>query len=512
MGLFKTSVIYNPGQVQAAIEEINNIRNSLNEAKGSLYSGLSMIQGATGFDLVEAEGVSIDTGIADSLTSECINSIDTIVNSINEKTMEIQAYNDAEGLNKYWIFANIKFKDIRTDLDKKINELLTTGAAATGSFESEADKILKTSKKKSGVLDFFKSLASDTGAVICKGASKALDILKSAGSSVKGWFKNLFTSDNQTSTSKDKKSEEILKSDNKEKSKTKVETKQSISQNSSDPTIKSINSKLSNTHTENKSIKLDELEPNTRVTKAIDEYADEIKNADYATISKNLFTTTKTENINGSPVQVTHVVINDPSQIKAAPANGGYGNGLEKPSDAAKRLNSAILVNGSHFDLSGDGTQDLRGANYIAISNGQIKTDGNSGGQEMLLDKSGRIFNSYGRSAQDLVNSGVDYSFSCHSTQVIENGDTSPSQREGRAYKRTVVGMKEPCEYYITTDQTGGNILSNTANYLQSKGCTNAYSLDQGGSVALARNDKLINQVNSNEGERAVADFLYFTE
>ena len=72
--------------------------------------------------------------------------------------------------------------------------------------------------------------------------------------------------------------------------------------------------------------------------------------------------------------------------------------------------------------------------------------------------------------------------------------------------------MKEPCEYYITTDQTGGNILSNTANYLQSKGCTNAYSLDQGGSVALARNDKLINQVNSNEGERAVADFLYFTE
>lgn len=504
-----TSIKYNPGKVQAAIENINSIKSNIYIAKAALSSGISLIKGATGFDLVEAEGATIDSGMADALASECSSSIDAIVSAINEKSMQIQAYNDAEGFDKKWLFANMAFKDLRNSIKSSLNELLgSSGAKSVGTFKSRIDKILNISPSKgiSNLTNYLKSLVTDTGAAICKGSSM-----------IKKWFSNLISGssdnkkDNKTENKTiDEKSKEVFKSDNKEKQK--IETKESISQNSSDPTIRSINSKLSNTNTENKSIKLDELEPNTRVTKAIDKYSDEIKNADYATISKNLFTTTTTENINGSPVQVTHVVINNPNQIKAAPANGSYGNGLEKPSEAAKRLNSAILVNGSHFDLSGDGTQDLKGANYIAISNGQIKTDGNSGGQEMLLDKSGRIFNSYGRSAQDLVNSGVDYSFSCHSTQVIENGDTSPSQREGRAYKRTVVGMKEPCEYYITTDQTGGNILSNTANYLQSKGCTNAYSMDQGGSVALARNDKLINQVNSNEGERAVADFLYFTE
>ena len=258
-----------------------------------------------------------------------------------------------------------------------------------------------------------------------------------------------------------------------------------------------------------KSIDLSYVKEGTNVSHAVEKYSQELESAEYATVSENLFTTTTTDYINGEPVKVTHVVINNPNQINGAPANGSYGSGLEKSSDAASRLNSSILINGSHFSYE-DGTEDLRGANHIVIVNGEIKHDGVSGGNELLLDDKGNIFNAYGKSAQDLVDEGVKYSFSCHSTQVIENGDISPSYREENTYKRTVIGQSAPGEYYIVTDTTYNNRLNKTAEYLKSKGVTNAYSLDQGGSVSLVRNSDLINNPSDKSGERAVGDFLYF--
>ena len=261
--------------------------------------------------------------------------------------------------------------------------------------------------------------------------------------------------------------------------------------------------------TSNKDIDLSSIKEGSRVAEAVEKYGDEVENADYATISENLFATSSTDYINGQEVEVTHIVINDPSQIGGSPANGEYASGLQTATRAAARLNSSILINGSHFNYS-DGSEDLKGANHVVIVNGEIKTDGVSGGNELLLDSEGRLYNAYGKSAQELVDAGVKYSFACHSTQVIENSDTSPSYREGNYYKRTVIGMTEPCEYYIVTDKTYNNALHDTAEYLKGKGCTNAYSLDQGGSVSLVRNTDLINNPSDGE-ERAVGDFLYFT-
>ena len=260
--------------------------------------------------------------------------------------------------------------------------------------------------------------------------------------------------------------------------------------------------------TSNKDIDLSSIKEGSRVAEAVEKYGDEVENADYATISENLFATSSTDYINGQEVEVTHVVINDPSQINGSPANGSYASGTETATSAAARLGSSILINGSHF--LGDGSQDLSGANHVVIVNGEIKTDKASGGQELLLDSEGKIYNASGKSAQELVDAGVKYSFSCHSTQVIVEGDTSPSRLETRKYMRTVIGMTEPCEYYIVTDKTANNALSDTAEYLKAKGCTNAYSLDQGGSVSLVRNTDLINNPRDGE-ERAVGDFLYFT-
>ena len=270
-------------------------------------------------------------------------------------------------------------------------------------------------------------------------------------------------------------------------------------------------STVKNKSKNNKIIDLTKVKEGTNVFKAINKYSQELKNAEYATVSENLFTTTTTDYINGEPVKVTHVVINNPNQINGAPANGSYGSGLEKSSAAANRLNSSILINGSHFNYE-DGTEDLKGENHVVIVNGEIKHDGVSGGNELLLDDKGNIFNAYGKSAQQLVNEGVKYCFSCHSTQVIENGDISPSYREGNPYKRNVIGQSAPGEYYIITDTTYNNRLSATAEYLKSKGVTNAYSLDQGGSVSLVRNSDLINNPSDDSGERAVGDFLYFKE
>ena len=269
-------------------------------------------------------------------------------------------------------------------------------------------------------------------------------------------------------------------------------------------------SNIKNRSTADKNIDISKVKDGTNVAKALNKYGDEIENAEYATVSENLFTTTKTEYINGQPVKVTHVVINSGDQINGAPANGYYANGLETSSNAASRLNSSILINGSHFNYS-NGTEDLKGGNNVVIVNGEIKRNGTTGGQELLLDSNGNIFNAAGKSARDLVNNGVKYTFSCHSTQVIENGNTSPSYREGRRYKRNVIGQVAPGEYYIITDTTYNNKLSDTAEYLKGLGCRNAYSLDQGGSVSLVRDDTLINNPSDENGERAVGDFLYFT-
>ena len=275
-----------------------------------------------------------------------------------------------------------------------------------------------------------------------------------------------------------------------------------------DPNLKSVSDLgIKTESTADKDINADSVKDGTNVAKALNKYGDELNNAKYATVKENIYTTTTEETINGKRVLVTHVVVNNPSQVNGAPANGAYGNGYETPSAAAGRLGATILVNGSHY--TDGGREDLKGANNIVIVNGEIKTDGYSGGQEMLLDSNGNIYNASGKSASQLVNDGVKYSYSCHSTQVIVNGDTSPAYNEPRSYHRTVVGQSGPCEYYIVTD-IDDQQLSGTADYLKNKGVNNAYSLDQGGSVTLVRNTDVIN--NPSDGsERAVGDFLYFT-
>ena len=244
----------------------------------------------------------------------------------------------------------------------------------------------------------------------------------------------------------------------------------------------------------------------TRVALAQEKYAADLERALKSESSENLFYTVTEETIDGHKVYVTHIVVNDGSQINGAPANGSYGNGLETSSSAAKRMGAKLLINGSHFNYS-DGTQDLAGANNVAIVNGKVVAGSTAGGMEICLDKDGKLFTAPpGTSAQDLINMGVKYTFSSHDSHLIGNGKKY-SEAVEKTYNRTVIGMTEPGEYYIVTGSTGEYAVEN---YLYDKGCTFAKSMDQGGSVSLVSGGDLVNTPTDSSGERAVGDYLYF--
>ena len=248
-------------------------------------------------------------------------------------------------------------------------------------------------------------------------------------------------------------------------------------------------------------------------------YADELKRAYVKYESDTIFVAVNKATISGNSFYVTHIVVENASQIFGEPANGSYANGLEKTSSAVSRLNKKgkkviVGINGSHFNYS-DGSEDLSGANHIAIVNGKAKKSGTSGGMEILLKNDGTLYTASGVNTSTLISNGVKYSFSSHDTHFIENGalandvDSEDANHGGSySYYSTVIGMVSPRNYYILT---GTSTNRAAANYLLEKGCFWAKSMDQGGSVSLVVNGKLINASFLN-GERAVGDFLMFSE
>ena len=259
--------------------------------------------------------------------------------------------------------------------------------------------------------------------------------------------------------------------------------------------------------TSTKEIDMDAAKRSERISSALQKYGSEIENATYAKVNDKMFMTVVPTVVNGKKCLVSHVVVDNPSQIYGEPANGSYASGLETPSSAARRTGAKLLINDSHFSYD-DGSEDLKGTNNIVIADGEIRANGTAGNMEICLDKNGRLFTS-NKSAEQLKNEGVVYTFSSHGAPMIENGNISPiCSQETRIYNRTVIGMVEPCDYYIVTDLDTQSQTA-TANFLLSKGCTFAKSLDQGGSVALVYEGNMINPPRDGS-ERAVGDFICF--
>lgn len=213
---------------------------------------------------------------------------------------------------------------------------------------------------------------------------------------------------------------------------------------------------------------------------------------------------------------LTHVIVNEPSQVMAGLSHNTYGGDRETPTDAAERLGWVVGTNGSNFRYS-DGKPDM--AN-VRIKNGEIMDDSMDicNGMEICLLPDGNVFAPpQGMTATELLHMGVTDTWCCGDTVLIQNGEpvNEEIQSEQYRYPRTAFGMVRPCEYYLITAGDGGyeNGMTYTEirDVLLSHGCVFGKCMDGGGSASLVFEGELVNTPATDE-ERPVSDFLYFTD
>ena len=254
----------------------------------------------------------------------------------------------------------------------------------------------------------------------------------------------------------------------------------------------------------------------TEIRRATIRYAKEIETAEYSHLSETIMVTVNRYREAEYTYLLTHIIIDDPSQIHAGLSNDDYGGERETPSSAAKRLNWVVGINGSNFDYA---TNTPTMADAI-IKNGQVMPDSKfvANGMEICLTNSGNLFSpQQGMTVNDLLNMGVTDTWCCGDTLLISNGEAVNVgiQSLDYRYPRTAIGMVRPCEYYLITAGEAG--YSNGMTYdeirdtLMSLDCGFGKCLDGGGSSTLIFEDKMLNSPATGS-ERPVTDFLYFTE
>ena len=256
----------------------------------------------------------------------------------------------------------------------------------------------------------------------------------------------------------------------------------------------------------------------TRVGAAKQTLKTETKNAKYKYSSKNLLVTiTEKDTVSGGSCLLTHVIINDPSQMKGALSNNTLGGEREKPSAASRRIKSWVVgTNGSYFNYEyGEPTMYA----HVLIHGGKVYRDYTSGttGHEICKRNDGTLFTpKTGLRAADLLRMGVTDIWGTCDPVLIENKrlNRNLTGRNPERNPRTGIGMVRPGEYYLLTSNTGnyhgGLSYSECQKIFADLGCSYARTLDGGGSSSLAFNGKLINKTATGT-ERPVADFLYFT-
>ena len=251
----------------------------------------------------------------------------------------------------------------------------------------------------------------------------------------------------------------------------------------------------------------------TFVEDAVKYFKKEVANADYKYISDSIFVTITSHKTANSFYYLSHIVINDPSQIRSGLSHDTYGGEREKPTDAAKRLGWVIGTNGSNFSYE-TGRPVYAGT---CIKNRQVMEPGTTNGLEICLMSNGVLFSpEMFVDPYKLIASGVTDTWSCGDTLLVIDGENVNvgDANEDYRYPRTAIGMVQPCEYYLITAGTTGYAMGLTyreiRDILLEHDCTFGKCMDGGGSSSLVFQGKLINTPVTTE--RPVVDFLYFVE
>ena len=156
--------------------------------------------------------------------------------------------------------------------------------------------------------------------------------------------------------------------------------------------------------------------PATVASYAVENAQAELATALYSHISDSIFVTIRKYQSDESEYLLTHVIIEDPSQIHSALANDTYGGERERPSDASKRLGWVVGVNGSNF--SWETNRPVYAG--VCIKDRKIMEGSAANGMEICLKEDGTLFSpDEGTSGEELLMQGVTDTWSCGDTLLI---------------------------------------------------------------------------------------------
>lgn len=242
----------------------------------------------------------------------------------------------------------------------------------------------------------------------------------------------------------------------------------------------------------------------------------ELDATDKKYVSSNMIVTV-THGVDGSMIyDLAHIIVNSPSQVHGGIAGDSYGTTRELSSEASKRQNWIIGVNGSVFNYDTCGL-DTSVAGVI-IKNGQIMPDSGEAttGLETVILKNGVMYTpDVGVSAQALLDSGAVNVFCSRDVTLISNGIRVNTDVIGDISPRTAVGMVSPGEYYLLVcsgpDYSGGGTYAQLRDIFWSHGCTYAKCLDGGSSSVMIFQGDIVNELAAGV-ERSVVDYLYFAD
>lgn len=256
----------------------------------------------------------------------------------------------------------------------------------------------------------------------------------------------------------------------------------------------------------------------TNVSQATKALSQEIAESYKYYISDHTFVTVRRYKYHEGSYYLSHVIIDSPSQIRSGLSYDSYGGQREEPTHASERLNWVIGTNGGNFSYATGGADT--GMAKAIIKNGSRMPDSGSftNGMEICLTSGGALFSPpAGVSVSELLGMGVTDTFSCGDTLLISDGKqvNVGVQSNQYRYPRTAIGMVQPGEYYFITagsgNYGGGMTYDEIRRVLWDNGCTFGKCMDGGGSSSLVFRGELINPP-AGGSERAVADFLYFTD
>ncbi len=248
----------------------------------------------------------------------------------------------------------------------------------------------------------------------------------------------------------------------------------------------------------------------------VEAFAEEADDALYSYVGDTIFISIQKGSYKTGIYYLTHVIIEDPSQIHGDSSYGTWGGTRETASEAAERTGAILLTNGGGFsyDTGKPHADDTVVIDGEILNDVLTKSSSSAGGGSICLKDDGTLFMpEAGLTGQDLLNDGVVYTWT-FGPLLIKDGvrqevDTS------KTAPRTAYGMVAPCEYYIITSGTFGYVNGFYYNEMQdifeALECDTAINFDGGGSTTLVFDGELINEPAYGE-ERAVVDFVYFTE